>query len=138
MKVKFETCYFDAARVDVLRYAISKRNVEKDPLRMRLVSEARLSQFKKDFHSLLIFWSFNKQIVRVFSHIATSLYHMNTQGEEFPLTEGAKNSFIMLNDTINKPPMLAFSNQKRRFFIHAGAVGGIMSDKQNSADKLRL
>lgn len=66
LKIKLKKCGFTILRIEVLCYIVLKHGVEADLGKMKCVSEALLSQAKKELRSFLMFCYFNRRFISRF------------------------------------------------------------------------
>jgi len=130
---KKSKCELHKLKISFLGHVVSKDGVETDPEKIKAVAEWPLPETVKQMQSFLGFCNYYRTFIRNFSDIAKPLYRMTSKKDKFEWNEERKAAFQKLKGMLTSPPILAYPDHDKQFFVECDAsnyaIGGVLSQQ---------
>ena len=126
-------CELHKLKISFLGYVVSKDGVKTDPEKIKAVAEWPQPENAKQMQSFLGFCNYYRNFIGNFSEIAKPLFKMTSKKENFEWNEEGLAAFNKLKEMLTSPPVIAYPDHEKQFFIECDAsnyaIGDVLSQK---------
>jgi len=114
---KMSKCELHKLKISFLGHVVSKDGVETDPEKIKAMAEWPQPENVKQMQSFLDFCNYYRIFIRNFSEIAKTLFKMTSKKEKFEWNEKGLSTFHKLKEMLTSPPVLAYPDHEKQFFV---------------------
>lgn len=110
-------------KVEVLEHIISEHEVETDPSKTEIISNAHVLEFREKLCSFLMSCSCYRIFKTSFARIAASPYKLGTERVQYEGSEKSNDTFEKLWICLYSTPSICFPKLKKRFVAFVDVSG---------------
>ena len=136
--LNWEKCHFMVTEGIVLGHIVSKKGIEVDKSKVKLISNLPTPQCVKDIQSFLGHAGFYKRFIRDFSAIARPLCNFLAKDVPFAWSQACEDVFDKLKTMLVSPPIMRSPNWKLPFEIMCDAsdyaTGAVLGQREDKKD----
>ena len=130
LKLKLKKCKFLQKKVTYLGHTLSEEGIQVNEEKIVAIKDYPRPKDKKAVKSFLGLASFYRSFVKDFAKIAAPLTSLMKENVEFIWKSKEEEAFCTLKERLANPPVLAFPDFKREFFLVTDAsnvgIGGCL------------
>ena len=125
LKLKLSKCKFMQTKIEYLGHTLSERGIEVNDKKVSAIQNYPVPQDKKAVKSFLGLSGFYRSFIKDYASIATPMTNLLKDEVPFKWTPETQASFQQLKDKLSSPPVLAFPDFQRPFYLvtDASSVG---------------
>ena len=133
LKLKLKKCCFFQRRVELLGHYVSGDGVEVDATKTDRIAKAPTPSSKSELRSFLGMCSYYRRFIKGFARVASPLHAGTTPKNTFKWNDEMEEAFNKLKERLCSPPILAYPNYEKQFFVETDAssvaVGAVLAQK---------
>ena len=118
---KLEKCFFDRTEFEFCGYVIFTEGVHMDPVKIAAVTMWPRPNTVKQVESFLGFANFNRDFIKNYSELATSLHALTHKNQLFVWNDAAEASFTALKQAFASEPVLHHHDSSLPFILECDA-----------------
>lgn len=130
LKINFKKCNFFQDSVSFLGHIVSKDGLRPDPAKFEVIKNWPTPKTVKEVQSFLGLVNYYRRFVKHFAAIAKPLYNLTKTDKTFEWTHECEQAFSSLKLKVMNPPVLAFPDFSKPFYIQTDAsitgVGAVL------------
>ena len=125
LKLKMTKCKFMQKKIEYLGHTISENGIEVNDKKVSAIRNYPVPQDKKAVKSFLGLTGFYRSFIQNYAKLATPLTNLLKEDIPFIWTEETQDAFQLLKDKLSSPPVLAFPDFDKQFYLvtDASSVG---------------
>lgn len=140
LKLKASKCSFGFTEVKLLGHIVSKKGIQVDPEKIRVIKELPTPKTITDVKSILGLAGFYRRFIDHFSDISRPLTNLTKKPRKFIWTQSCQRSFNLLKQKLTEAPILAQFNEQLPVILYVDAsnygLGAVLSQVQKNQEKV--
>ena len=135
LKLKLKKCTFFRTKIEYLGHTLSKEGIEVNDSKVIAIKRYPTPQNKREVKSFLGLSGFYRKFVKGFAQIASPLTNLLKDNVKFEWNTGQQAAFERLKEELSNPPVLAFPDFGRDFYLATDAsnigIGSCLMQKND-------
>ena len=142
LKLRTSKCHFAQKVVRYLGHKVSTDEIRPDPAKTEAVSKYPVPRNAKGLKQFMGLSNYYRRFVKDYSKIAEPLFKLLTKEgvKNFSWSSSCQNAFDDLKERLISPPILAYPDFKKPFYVHTDAsdfaIGAVLCQIQQGTERV--
>ena len=138
LKLKPNKCSFGVKQVTFLGHIVSEDGISTDPKKIEAMTKLATPTNRKQLRSMLGLFSYYRKFVQNFSKIASPLYKLTSEKNQFVWNQECDIAVEELKEKLTTTPVLIFPDYEKQFVIYTDAssdgLGAVLSQEKDGVE----